>query len=293
MTALSASFCRTSSSYVTRIGYQQALADHIVSPFRVALVGLRFAPSEQADYDEFGRRLNKHLQQLVDSFGFPTVRSQPEQWGMFLKKAGILARGAGQGAQTARLFMNAFSKRRKLLAETRAKIEFTGRLAPVVTESNRAILFTQTTDGAMEIARRLVRQGVPAAALYSGTETDARDVTLNAFQAGQLKAIAAPRLLDEGVNVPAADLAVVLAASRSRRQMIQRMGRVIRPKSDGRTARFVITFVKGTSEDPALGAHETFLNEVLQYAVDSRAFDAEFDISALLQYLRPVPNPSP
>jgi len=72
--------------------------------------------------------------------------------------------------------------------------------------------------------------------------------------------------------VPEADLGVILAASHSRRQMIQRMGRVIRPNADGRPANFVILYVRGTSEDPADGAHEAFLSEIVGVADDVRAF---------------------
>jgi superfamily II DNA or RNA helicase len=75
--------------------------------------------------------------------------------------------------------------------------------------------------------------------------------------------LVAPRVLDEGVDVPAADLAVIAGASRSRRQVVQRMGRVLRKKPDGRLARFVVLFAQGTIEDPAFGAHEAFLDKVV------------------------------
>ncbi len=44
--------------------------------------------------------------------------------------------------------------------------------------------------------------------------------------------------------------------------MIQRMGRILRRKPDGRRARLVVVFVEGTVEDPATGAHTGFLREV-------------------------------
>ena len=75
-------------------------------------------------------------------------------------------------------------------------------------------------------------------------------------------------MLDEGLDLPAADLGIILAASQSRRQMIQRMGRVLRRKPDGRFARFVIAYVIGTSEDPANGAHEAFLDKITDVADD-------------------------
>ena len=67
----------------------------------------------------------------------------------------------------------------------------------------------------------------------------------------KLDAVAAPRVLDEGIDVPDANLGVVMSASRTRRQMIQRMGRILRRKRAGVAARFVIMFAKDTFEDPA------------------------------------------
>ena len=55
--------------------------------------------------------------------------------------------------------------------------------------------------------------------------------------------------------------------------MVQRMGRVLRRKSDGRDARFIILFVALTDEDPRLGAHETFVEELIDVARDSMIGD--------------------
>lgn len=56
-------------------------------------------------------------------------------------------------------------------------------------------------------------------------------------------------MLDEGIDVPNIDLAVVLAGSESRRQMIQRMGRVLRLKPNDGKATFVVVYAKDTVED--------------------------------------------
>jgi len=61
--------------------------------------------------------------------------------------------------------------------------------------------------------------------------------------------------------------------------MVQRMGRVLRRKTDGRAARFVVVFVNDTIEDPRCGAHETFLDEVTAVArhVEVRDLSAQPD----------------
>ena len=67
--------------------------------------------------------------------------------------------------------------------------------------------------------------------------------------------------------------------------MIQRMGRVVRKKPDGRLARLAVLFVEGTSEDPRGGAHEDFISFVLDAADDHRVFDSAASASLVVGYL--------
>jgi RNA polymerase primary sigma factor len=75
-----------------------------------------------------------------------------------------------------------------------------------------------------------------------------------------------------------------MAGSRNKRQMIQRMGRVIRPKADRRPATFVILYVAGTAEDPGGGAHEDFCEQLIDVAQDLRYFDQTTSSAQLLAW---------
>ncbi len=77
---------------------------------------------------------------------------------------------------------------------------------------------------------------------------------------------------------------MILAANQSRRQMIQRMGRIIRPKAGGRLASFIILYVRGTSEDPDKGAHEGFLEEITGVADDVKVFPTKVKERDLLAW---------
>jgi superfamily II DNA or RNA helicase len=183
-------------------------------------------------------------------------------------------------------FLAAFTKRRELLAETEAKYGGLRRLAQAVEESDRSIVFTATIASAKTAAATLIAQQIGAAAIHSHLSREERSSVLRRFAEGRLKAIVAPKVLDEGIDVPTADLAVILAGSRQRRQMIQRMGRVLRKKPDRRRARFAILFVKDTSEDPAYGAHEAFLDEILPVADERREFGLRDSARALAHFLK-------
>jgi len=71
-----------------------------------------------------------------------------------------------------------------------------------------------------------------------------------AFEADKQRPVAASRLLNEGIDVPAADLATVLASNRSRRPMVRRMGRVVRKKEDERLAWLAVLYV-ARAQSPA------------------------------------------
>src|SRR5699024_11682226 len=98
-------------------------------------------------------------------------------------------------------------------------------------------------DSAYAAAEVLTNANVNAAAYTSDLNRRDRVELLTAFKSGSVATLVAPRVLDEGVDVPEADVGIILAGSRSKRQMIQRMGRIIRPKADGRHASFVVMYM--------------------------------------------------
>ena len=103
-------------------------------------------------------------------------------------------------------------------------------------------------------------------------------------------------MLDEGVDVPDANLGIVMSASRTRRQMIQRMGRILRRKRPGVAARFVIMFAKDTLEDPANRIErDGFLDEIERISEATGVFDgAQFEaLDAFLAAPGPRSFPSP
>ena len=165
-------------------------------------------------------------------------------------------------------------ERRRLLADTPAKDAALALVAPAIGAADRTLVFTQSIAASERAGQVLAGCGLRAAVMHSMLARRRAAEALRRFAEGEVDVLAAPRALDEGIDVPAADLAIIAAASRSRRQMIQRMGRVLRKKSDGRRARFAVLFVEGTVEDPRLGAHEAFLDEIAGVADRVSCFPA-------------------
>lgn len=73
-----------------------------------------------------------------------------------------------------------------------------------------------------------------------------RKLVLERFRAGQYSKLVTGRVLNEGVDVPDANVAIVVSGSAATREYIQRLGRVLRPKPTGAMLYELIT--RQTSE---------------------------------------------
>ncbi len=272
---------------VYRFGYADAIAQGVVARFSVVLVAVSFSEEERAQYEYLDEKVRRARARLIEAFGVP-----PEPFGEFMKAVNRLRLdGAKHEAIAAGQYLSPFNRRRELLAETEAKYEGLSKLEGAVRSARRVIIFTQTVRAAELATAELVDLGIDAQALHSSLDMVERREVLARFARGHLHTIVAPQVLDEGVDVPDADLGIIVAASRQRRQMIQRMGRVLRPKNDGRLARFAVLYVQGTSEDPALGAHGTFLEEIVDAADSVRDFPVWAPSGEICDYLNLTLSP--
>jgi superfamily II DNA or RNA helicase len=81
------------------------------------------------------------------------------------------------------------------------------------------------------------------------SDRDERLDVLNGFKEGRYKVLVTSKVLDEGVDVPDAELGIILSGTGSSREFIQRLGRILRPKADStRKAKLIEVISAGTRE---------------------------------------------
>jgi RNA polymerase primary sigma factor len=264
---------------VYEYSYGQALADGVVAPFDLAFVGVEFVDREKADFQKADELVQDATYRLRKNYLYP------DEWSdFFAKVTATLKEGVfDQEGSLCQQYIKGFSERKRILATAEGKLKATEALAPHLGERSGTLIFTESKDSATRHAW-VASKSTSSWPLDGDSSAEIRAEKLRSFGQGKLKIIAAPRILDEGIDVPEAEVAVVVSASQSRRQMIQRMGRVIRKKEDGRGARMIMMYVQGTSEDPNLGAHEAFLDEVKPHA-SSVSYFSSTEINPLGEWI--------
>ncbi len=127
----------------------------------------------------------------------------------------------------AREALLAKQRARRIVRESDAKVQ---RLEGILDRHrrDRVIVFAASTD----LVYRLSEQFLLPAITHETGASERRTI-LEKFRSGDYSRVVTANVLDEGVDVPDANVAVVFAGSGSEREFTQRLGRVLRPKEDG------------------------------------------------------------
>lgn len=122
-------------------------------------------------------------------------------------------------------------ERARIVKNAVGKLDVFGRLAPSLA-TRKTIVFAEEIGFAEALGDVARAQGLEPFLYHSLQPTPVRDATLAAFRRARAGVLLAVRALDEGLDIPDAEVAVLAASSTSPRQHIQRRGRVLRPLRD-------------------------------------------------------------
>jgi superfamily II DNA or RNA helicase len=89
---------------------------------------------------------------------------------------------------------------------------------------SRVLVFTSDNETAYAIAREHLIMPITC-----DIDRREREQALAAFRAGELGALVSAQVLNEGIDVPDAEVAIVVGGKRGEREHVQRVGRLLRP----------------------------------------------------------------
>lgn len=111
------------------------------------------------------------------------------------------------------------------------------------------IVFTENKKQAKEFNKIINKKGYKSAIYNTDLDNAEREENLSNFKSGNLNVLVSCTALDEGFDMPEADGAMILSASSSKRQRIQRMGRVLRITANKENALIVTVYSSKTEFD--------------------------------------------
>ena len=188
------------------------LSGPYLAEYETVRVEVDLSPEERAEYD----REREIYLDFVRSQGIRM--GSPRGWNDFIMRSSRTA--AGQRA------MRAYRRQRELSLGAKAKIDHVERLLEAH-RTEKVLVFTQDNATAYGISKRFL---IPI--ITHQTKVKERSEILERFADGRYRAIATSKVLNEGVDVPDASVAIIISGSGSVREHVQRLGRILRRKGD-------------------------------------------------------------
>lgn len=203
------------------------LAGDFLAEYTTEVVTVRLSDAEREAYEAARTRYRA----FVTSEGI-SMRG-PDGWRRFL----VAAARSREGRAAFRAHLEA----RRIAHGTERKVDLVRAL--VAHEwGRRTLVFTNDNATAWKIAELLL-----APCITHHTDVKERRAWLDAFGAGEVTVLVTSRVLNEGVDLPSAEVAIVVSGTSTVRESVQRLGRILRPGHDKQAILYELV-TEGTSE---------------------------------------------
>jgi len=202
------------------------LVGEFLAPFDSVVLHLDLTPAERAEYEGLMATFHEVMRR------FRAV-DPGATWQEFARAAAKTDEG--------RRALAAWQRSRRLLAFPCAKRQMLANLLARHRDT-RVIVFTADNATAYSISREHL---IMPLTCHIGRKE--RERALSLFKEGKLRALVSAQVLNEGLDVPDAEVGIVVAGSKGEREHVQRVGRVLRPRP-GKRALVYELVVRGSGE---------------------------------------------
>jgi len=213
---------------VQRVGVDDLAGEHLAD-YDIKRIEVALTPAERERYEDEQGTFTDYLQRSNIQ-----LRSGSD-YQELVKRSGT--------DPAAREALLAKQRAREVMMNAERKVD---RLAEILDRhrGDRVIVFTAFTDLVYRLSERFL---IPAITHETGA-SERREI-LERFRDGTYSRVVTANVLDEGVDVPDANVAVVLSGSGSEREFTQRLGRILRPKEDDSRALLYELVTEETAEE--------------------------------------------
>jgi len=197
-----------------------ALEGRYLAPYDVERVDVELTPEEQATYEAERQIYLSFLRSQAIDF------DQQGGWAQFVMRC--------HRSEEGRRAFRAYRTQRQIAFASESKLEALWRVI-LKHRDERILVFTHENEIVYRLSHQLL---LPV--ITHHTKVPERKRLLAGFAAGELPVLLTSNVLNEGVDVPDANVGVVLSGTGSVREHVQRLGRILRKRPGKRAVLYEI-----------------------------------------------------
>ena len=205
----------------------QELAGEFLADYTIEKIEVDLSDEEREAYQ-------KERQIYTDFRRKKNLPYGQEGWRLFLMHSAK--------SEDGRRAMKAYRNYKKIALGTESKLHVLQDLL-IRHKRDKVLIFTAENEMVYQISNDYL---IPS--ITHETNVKERKFWLDAFNRGDVLALCTSKVLNEGVNIPDASVAIILSGSGSSREHIQRLGRILRKKDDKQAILYEVV-ARNTSEE--------------------------------------------
>ena len=224
------------------LNHNEALSDQIISPFVIYETSVNFMPTEREEYISITYNIDLLYKKLILKYDFLKYINNTKE---YMK----LLHSLSKEDEEVDIYLKLLLKRKKISSISKTRILCGVEIIKQLYDK-KIIVFAERISQIKEFEKKLRSEGINNVSCYhSDQPQEYRKQILQDYKDGNINVLLTCRALDEGVDVPDAEIAILLSSSSVPRQRIQRLGRVLRKNSNKQMASLFYLYVSDANDE--------------------------------------------
>ncbi len=241
--------------------FADARADGLIDEFDMVNVEIPLNGKEQTEYNDLSEQFKDQLDKVKNLYS-DELKRVPDDW-LFGRLKQIMDCDPDGTSDIKRLFSLLF-RRSRVTHVAVNKIGMAKKITALLLQEaeRKSIVFFERILSAIDVEDNAIKTaaedlenwvgrqdyGIWCKTIHSGHNRGERTNILEEFRNRRCAALLACRMLDEGLDVPEIDAAVLVSSTQTLRQRIQRIGRALRKSPHGKRPLIVSLYIPGTGD---------------------------------------------
>jgi superfamily II DNA or RNA helicase len=188
---------------------QNAIDDDIICDYTIINVGVTLTPDEEKEYSIVHNYIKEYFPKFKNDFN--------------------LVRSLISTNRIAVTLLKAIVKRKQIIQLSENKIyEAVNIIIDEYNKGSKIILFNELINSTEKIYDLVIKAGIPAGLYHSKIPIKQRKILMEDFKNDKFKVLITPKTIDEGINICAVNVGIIVSGTSTKKQITQRIGRILR-----------------------------------------------------------------
>lgn len=224
----------------------RALKEGVIARFRLIQIGLSFQDDEYEEYRDLSERMKSLRTQLYARY--PLLKKAGAAFFPMLQT--LAKEDRTKLGDLAKAFLFLSYHRKEVVCMAKNRIFCVQALLSEIDIRRKVLIFSERIEQAELLFEQLkCDYGSKVGKYHSKAGAQANQNTLERFRNSEILILITCKALDEGIDIPDAEIGIILSGTGMERQRLQRLGRILRKSKGKESACLYYLFVKESMEE--------------------------------------------